>query len=100
MKAIADVCVIPIGIGVSVSKEVTACERIFADAGLKSRLHAYGTNIEGEWDDVMAAIKLCHETLHAMGVARISTNIRIGTRTDRAQTMDDKIRSVEDKLNA
>ncbi|MBA3973842.1 MAG: hypothetical protein C0504_06445 [Candidatus Solibacter sp.] len=98
MKAIADVCVIPIGIGVSVSKEVTACERIFAEAGLKSRLHAYGTNIEGEWDDVMAAIKRCHETLHGMGVARISTNIRIGTRTDRAQTMDDKIRSVEEKL--
>lgn len=98
MKAIADVCVIPIGIGVSVSKEVTACERIFAEAGLKTRLHAYGTNIEGEWDDVMAAIKRCHETLHAMGVARISTNIRIGTRTDRAQTMDDKIRSVEQKL--
>ncbi|MBE0658915.1 MAG: MTH1187 family thiamine-binding protein [Bryobacteraceae bacterium] len=100
MKAIADVCVIPIGIGVSVSKEVTACERIFAEAGLKSRLHAYGTNIEGDWDDVMAAIKRCHETLHAMGVARISTNIRIGTRTDRAQSMDDKIRSVEDKLSA
>jgi uncharacterized protein (TIGR00106 family) len=98
MIAIADVCVIPIGIGVSVSKEVTACERIFAEAGLKSRLHAYGTNIEGEWDDVMGAIKRCHETLHAMGVARISTNIRIGTRTDRAQTMDDKIRSVEEKL--
>ena len=98
MKAIADVCVVPIGIGVSVSKEVTACERIFAEAGLNPRLHAYGTNIEGEWDDVMAAIKSCHETLHDMGVARISTNIRIGTRTDRAQTMDDKIRSVEEKL--
>lgn len=98
MKAIADVCVIPIGIGVSVSKEITACERIFAEAGLNPRLHAYGTNIEGEWDDVMAAIKRCHETLHAMGVTRISTTIRIGTRTDRAQTMDDKIRSVEEKL--
>jgi uncharacterized protein (TIGR00106 family) len=100
MKAIADVCVIPIGIGVSVSKEVAACERIFAEAGLNPRLHAYGTNIEGEWDDVMTAIKRCHETLHQMGVARISTTIRIGTRTDRAQTMDDKIRSVQQKLNA
>lgn len=100
MKAIADVCVVPIGIGVSVSKEVTACERIFAEAGLNPRLHAYGTNIEGEWDDVAAAIKRCHETLHQMGVARISTTIRIGTRTDREQTMDDKIRSVEDKLKS
>ena len=98
MKVIADLCVIPLGIGVSVSREVAACERILADAGLKTKLHAYGTNIEGEWDAVFAAIKRCHETVHAMGVPRISTNIRVGTRTDREQTMDDKVRSVEEKL--
>ena len=98
MKVIADLCVIPMGIGVSVSREVAVCERILAEAGLKTRLHAYGTNIEGEWDDVFAAIKRCHDTIHAMGVPRISTNIRLGTRTDREQTMDDKVRSVEQKL--
>jgi len=98
MKAIADVCIIPIGIGVSVSKEVTVCEHILAEAGLKTRLHAYGTNVEGDWDTVFAAVRRCHEVLHEMGVPRISTNIRIGTRTDKRQTMDDKIRSVEEKL--
>ena len=98
MKAIADVCVIPIGIGVSVSREVTECERILRESGLKTRLHAYGTNVEGEWDLVFAAIKRCHEALHAMGVVRISTSIRVGTRTDKPQTMEDKVRSVEEKL--
>ncbi len=98
MKVIADLCVIPLGIGVSVSREIAACERILSEAGLKTRLHAYGTNIEGEWDDVFAAIKRCHETVHAMGVPRISTNIRVGTRIDREQTMEDKVRSVEQKL--
>ena len=57
-----------------------------------------GTNVEGDWDDVMAAIKRCHEVLHAMGVVRISTNIRIGTRTDRDQSMQQKVESVERKL--
>lgn len=98
MKVIADVCVIPIGIGVSVSREVSVCQRIFAAAGLKTKLHAYGTNLEGEWDDVFGAIKRCHEALHAMGVARISSSLRFGTRVDREQTMEDKIRSVEAKL--
>jgi uncharacterized protein (TIGR00106 family) len=98
MKAIADVCIIPIGIGTSVSREVTVCERILAEAGLKTRLHAYGTNVEGDWDQVCGAIKRCHEVLHEMGTPRISTNIRIGTRTDKPQTMEDKIRSVEEKL--
>ena len=97
MRVIADLCLIPIGIGVSVSKEIAACERVLSDAGLKTKLHAYGTNIEGEWDDVFAAIKRCHEVVHEMGAPRISSNLRFGTRTDRQQTMEDKIQSVEQK---
>jgi uncharacterized protein (TIGR00106 family) len=95
---IADLCLVPVGIGVSVSNEVAACERVLRDSGLKIKLHAYGTNIEGEWDEVFGAIKRCHETVHGMGAPRISTNLRVGTRVDRAQTMEDKVRSVEDKL--
>jgi len=98
MKVIADLCVVPMGVGVSVSKEVAACERILSEAGLKIKLHAYGTNIEGEWDVVFAAIKRCHEAIHGMGVPRISSTLRVGTRTDREQTMEDKVRSVEEKL--
>jgi uncharacterized protein (TIGR00106 family) len=98
MKAIADLCIVPLGVGVSLGRYVAECERVLKSAGLKTHLHAYGTNIEGEWDDVVAAIKRCHEVLHAMGAPRVSSSIRIGTRTDRAQTMEDKIRSVEEKL--
>jgi uncharacterized protein (TIGR00106 family) len=98
MKVIADLCVVPLGIGVSVSKEVALCERILSAAGLKTHLHAYGTNIEGEWDQVFAAVKQCHEALHAAGVPRISSTLRFGTRTDREQTIEDKITSVEQKL--
>ena len=97
MRVIADFCLVPVGVGVSVSKEIAACERVLTEAGLKTRLHAYGTNIEGEWDDVFAAIKRCHEVVHAMGTPRISSNLRFGTRTDRQQTMEDKILSVEQK---
>jgi len=61
-------------------------------------LHANGTNIEGEWDKVFEAIKKCHERLHQMGVPRISTNVRIGTRIDKDQSMIDKIKSVEEKM--
>ena len=98
MKVIVDLCVVPLGVGVSVSPYVAACERVLRDADLKTQLHAYGTNIEGEWDAVFAAVKRCHETVHAMGAPRISTTIKLGTRTDRAQTMDDKVASVRRKL--
>lgn len=95
MKVIADLCVVPMGVGVSVSRHVAACEKVLRDAGLKIHLHAYGTNIEGEWDEVFAAIKKCHEVVHGMGAPRITTTLKVGTRTDREQTMEDKIRSVE-----
>lgn len=98
MKVLADLCVVPIGVGLSVSSYIAKCEEILSDAGLKTILHSYGTNIEGEWDDVFAAIKRCHEEIHKMGAPRISTTVRIGTRTDREQTMDDKIKSVQQKL--
>jgi uncharacterized protein (TIGR00106 family) len=97
MRVIADLCLVPIGVGVSVSKEIAACERVLSEAGLKTKLHAYGTNIEGEWDDVFKAIKRCHEVVHGMGAPRISSNLRFGTRTDRQQTLEDKIQSVEQK---
>lgn len=98
MKVIADLCVVPVGVGVSVSEHVAACQRILKEAGLKTQLHAYGTNIEGEWDTVFAAIKRCHEVVHQMGAPRISTSLKVGTRTDREQTMEDKVSSVEQKL--
>jgi uncharacterized protein (TIGR00106 family) len=98
VKVIVDLCVVPLGKGISVSREVAACQRVLHEAGLKTHLHAYGTNIEGEWEEVFAAIKRCHEVVHDMGAPRISTTIKLGTRVDRNQTMEDKIRSVEAKL--
>jgi uncharacterized protein (TIGR00106 family) len=98
MRVIADLCVVPMGVGVSVSRHVAACEKVLKEAGLTIHLHAYGTNIEGEWDAVFAAIKKCHEVVHAMGAPRITSSIKVGTRTDRPQTMAEKVQSVVDKL--
>ena len=94
MKVIIDLCIVPLGVGLSVSPYVAACQRIFAAAGLEHRMHAYGTNVEGDWDAVMAAVKRCHEVVHEMGAPRITSTLKLGTRTDRPQSMDDKVRSV------
>ena len=93
-----DLCVVPMGVGVSVSDYVVACQQIFEQAGLAHEMHAYGTNVEGEWDKVMAAVKRCHETVHEMGAPRVSSSMRLGTRVDREQSMQDKLQSVYDKM--
>ncbi len=100
MNVLANITIVPLGVGVSLSRYVAACERVLRDAGLKTSLHANGTNVEGEWDTVFAAIKRCHEVLHEMGAPRVSSNVRIGTRNDRVQSLEDKVRSVQEKLDA
>ena len=99
MKVIADLTVVPLGVGISLSKYVAACEKVLEEAGLETRLHAYGTNIEGDWDEVLAATKRCHEVIHEMGAPRVSSVLKLGTRTDREQKMSDKVRSVEEKMD-
>ncbi|MGH1431946.1 MAG: MTH1187 family thiamine-binding protein [Neptuniibacter sp.] len=98
MNVMIDICIVPLGVGVSVSEYVTACQKVLQKSGLEHQMHAYGTNVEGEWDEVMAAVKRCHEVVHEMGAPRITTSMRLGTRTDREQTMDDKIQSVKNRL--
>ena len=98
MKVMIDLCIVPLGVGVSLSPYIAACEKVLNEAGLKTALHSYGTNIEGEWDEVFAAVKRCHEVAHVMGAPRITTTIKAGTRTDRVQTMEDKVNSVKAKL--
>lgn len=98
MNVIADLCVIPLGVGTSVSKYVVACQKVLEKSGLKYQMHAYGTNIEGEWDSVLTAVKQCHEVVHEMGAPRISSSLKLGTRTDRAQSMEDKVSSVSSQL--
>jgi uncharacterized protein (TIGR00106 family) len=98
MHVIVDLCVVPLGVGVSVSEYIAQVERVLQEAGLKTHLHAYGTNIEGDWATVFQAIERCHALLHEQGVPRISTSIKVGTRVDRAQSMEDKVSSVEEKM--
>jgi uncharacterized protein (TIGR00106 family) len=98
MKVLVDVSIVPIGVGVSLSRYVAACERVLQQAGLNPQLHAYGTNVEGDWDAVFGAIQRCHAVLHEMGAPRVSTNLRAGTRTDRDQSLQDKIDSVRARL--
>jgi uncharacterized protein (TIGR00106 family) len=98
MNVIVDICVVPFTGEVSVRKEVARAHSILKATGLPVNLHGYGTNIEGDFDVIMGAIKEIHGTLHAEGAARISSSIRLGSRVDKAQSVQDKIDAVVDEL--
>lgn len=95
MKVIVDLCVVPIGVGVNLAPFVAASERVLLDDGIKVQLHPNGTAIEAEWAPVFKAIEACHTALHAMDCLRISTTVKVNTRIDRDQALEDKVASVE-----
>ena len=99
MNVMVDVCIVPIGVGVSLSEYIAACQRVIEESGLEYQMHPYGTVIEGEWDLVFATVRACHEAVHEMGAPPITTTIKAGTRTDREQSMGDKMDSVREKLS-
>ncbi len=99
MHVIVDFALIPVGKEVSLSPYIAACQDIFRTRHIEHQLHAYGTNLSGDWDLVMDAIKACHETVHSMGAVRIASTIKLGTRTDKAQSLKDRIDSVMDKID-
>ncbi|KAA1112712.1 hypothetical protein PGT21_007174 [Puccinia graminis f. sp. tritici] len=101
-RCTADFCLIPIGgeDGASVGKYITECQRVLAKTGLEYKMHGYGTGLEGPWDEVMNAIKACHEAVHKMGCPRVATDIRIGTRIDKPSSLSQKVESVEKRLAA
>ncbi|WP_037990568.1 MTH1187 family thiamine-binding protein [Synechococcus sp. CC9616] len=94
-----DLCLVPIGVGVSLSPFIAACQRQIAKSGLKSQLGPNGTAIEGPWEEVMACVHACHQDVHRMGAPRIYTTLKINTRTDRNQSFEDKVNAVERCLN-
>ncbi|RAP32216.1 hypothetical protein DID76_01015 [Candidatus Marinamargulisbacteria bacterium SCGC AG-414-C22] len=98
MHVSVDLCLIPIGVGTSLSPYIAECQKIFNTFKLDYTLHAYGTTVSGEWDTVFKAIKACHETCHKKGSPRIFSTIKCGTRIDKSQTPADKIASVTNKL--
>ncbi|CCK72511.1 Ecm15p KNAG_0K01500 [Huiozyma naganishii CBS 8797] len=96
---LADVCMVPLGTGSpSVSDFVALVENKIRQSHLKSTLHSAGTTIEGPWDEVMTLIGELHEFAHANGYERVHADVRIGTRTDKHQTANDKVITLNEKI--
>ena len=90
MQATAEIQVVPIGAGVSVREHVKRAHELIVASGLKVELHAFGTNVEGDLDTILATVKRLHEDMHAHGVVRLTSAIKIGTRTDKEPTLASK----------
>lgn len=90
-----DLCLVPIGVGVSISPYIKACIKIIEKHNLNHEIGPNGTAIEGEWDKVFKCIKHCHEKVHQLGAIRIYSTMKVNTRTDRKQLFSEKVESIK-----
>lgn len=97
--AIAEVCIIPIGVETSVSKYVAGCQKVLEEFdNIKYSLNPMGTNIEGNVEDIFKVIRKMQESVFEKNVDRVYTVIKMDERRDKDSSMDQKIKSVKDKL--
>ena len=84
----------------SMSKEIAvAFEAISQIKDIKVMLTSMGTQIESNnIQNVLKAVEVAHQAIKEMGVKRIISTIRIDERLDKAYTLEDKVKSVKEKL--
>lgn len=93
---IAELTIIPIGVGESLSPYVAECLKIVRASGLKHELTATCTILEGDYDRVMGVVGDCHKKVRSMS-RRVITIIRLDDREGEENAMERKVESVERK---
>jgi uncharacterized protein (TIGR00106 family) len=99
--ATADLTVLTLGRAeVSASGYIAEIQRrMQAQDRVRFRMHAMGTSLEGSTEDILAVVAELHAVPFEQGAPRVYTVLKLDERRDRpGQTLDDKVKSVEDRL--
>ncbi len=94
---IAAFSITPLGVGTSVSEPVAEAVRLVRESGLANETNAMFTNVEGDWDEVMALIKAC-VTAVAEAAPRVSVVIKIDHRPGVTDALRGKVEAIEKRL--
>lgn len=89
----------PLGAGDSVSATVADVVRLVRDSGLPNETNAMFTNVEGDWDEVMALLKACVERA-AEDAPRVSVVIKLDHRPGVVDALHHKVAAVERHLSS
>ena len=96
--AVAEISVVPVGAGPSISSYVARAVEIVKSSGLKYELSSMGTNVEGDVSSILAVVMKVHEACFAQGAVRVLTTLKIDDRRDKTLTIDGKKAAVTAKL--
>jgi uncharacterized protein (TIGR00106 family) len=97
MSVIVDFAIFPTDKGAGVSRQVARAVRIIRESGLDCTTHAMGTQIEGDFDQVMKVVSRCFEEIRKDS-DRIYMTLKADYRSGRTGGLAGKVASVEKKL--
>ena len=96
---IAEFSIVPIGVGESLSAHVAQAFEVIESSGVAYEHHAMGTNLEGEWDEVMDVIKACRDRLLETS-NRVTLSIKIDDRRGAVDRLVQKVDSARRKMRS
>jgi len=94
---IAEFSIVPIGVGESLSAHVARAFEVIESSGVVYEQHAMGTNLEGDWDEVMGAIKACRDRLLETS-NRVSLSIKIDDHVGVTDGLQRKVASAKQRM--
>jgi uncharacterized protein (TIGR00106 family) len=87
----------PLGVGEEVGAPVAEAVRVVRESGLPNETNAMFTNVEGEWDEVMAVVKAAVDAVAARA-PRVSLVLKADVRPGVTGGLASKVESVERHL--
>ena len=96
---IAAFSVSPGGLGESVSEWVSEAVKLVRASGLPNETNAMFTNVEGEWDEVMALIKACVMKV-AEQAPRVELMVKVDYRPGVTGALRGKVEAIERRVGS
>ncbi len=97
--AVMEISVVPLGTSSpSVSDYVADCVKVLEEEGLRYEVTPMGTQVEGDLEDLLRAVRKMHEVPFRKGALRVVTTVKIDDRRDKPLTLEGKRQAVLEKL--
>ena len=97
MNTLVAVAIAPLGIGDELAAEVAEVVKVIRESGLPNRTTSMFTEIEGEWDEVMQAVKDAAFVLAEKGI-RTEVVLKADIRPGFTNMINEKIEKIDKAL--
>ena len=99
MAVVAEIAMIPVGTGsTSISRMLADSVKVLDKFGLEYDVTSTGTNVQGDMDTIMKAVREMDEVPFREGAERVVLMVRFDDRRDKSISLDYEEESLAEKM--